>query len=67
MSFKEEFLSNIKKSQADRFENASTRPMIEVWPDDDSDWVASHEHQVRQVLCMAPEFESSPFCGKGSH
>lgn len=36
MSFKEEFLSNIRNSQAQRFENAWNRPMIEVWPDDDA-------------------------------
>ena len=67
MSFKKEFLSNIRSSEAQRFENSGNRPIIEVWPDDDSDWVASHEDQVRQILCMTPEFESSPFCGKGSH
>ncbi len=67
MGFKEEFLSNIKNSQSERFENASNRPLIEVWQDDDSDWIASHEDQVRRVLCMTPEFESSPFCGKGLH
>jgi hypothetical protein len=67
MGFKEEFLSNIKDSQAERFENASNRPLIEVWQDDDSDWIASHEDQARQVLCTTPEFESTPFCGKGLH
>ncbi len=67
MSFKDEFLSFIRKNQAERFENAASRPLVEVWPDDDSDWVASHEDPVRQILCMTPEFESTPFCGRGYH
>jgi hypothetical protein len=67
MSFKEEFLSNIVNSQAQRFENAGNRPMIEVWPDDDGDWVVSHENQARRILCVTPEFESAPFCGRGLH
>jgi hypothetical protein len=67
MSFKEEFLSNIRDSQKQRFENARNRPMIEVWPDDDGDWIASHENQTRRILCVTPEFANSPFCGRGSH
>ncbi len=67
MSFKKKFLSDIKKTESQRFKNSGNRPVIEIWPDDDSDWVMSHEDQVRQVLCATPEFESTPFCGKGLH
>ncbi len=67
MSLKKKFLSDIKKTESERFENSGNRPLIEIWPDDESDWIMSHEDQVRQVLCITPEFESTPFCGKGLH
>lgn len=69
MSVKNDFISDINEGLEQRIEAQGNRPGIEVWPDDDGfgRWVSSHRDRVRSVICSAPEFADSPFCGRGFH
>jgi hypothetical protein len=67
MSVKDDFVRDIRASDHERFDAAGSRPGIEFWPDDFGEWVAAHENRVGSVICNAPEFASSPFCGRGAH
>lgn len=67
MSLKDDFVRDIRENEGERFESVGFRPSLEYWPDDFGEWVAAHENPVASVICGTPEFESSPFCGKGYH
>lgn len=43
-----------------------TRPRIEIWPDEWSDWVSSHRKDDYNFFCPADGM-ASPFCPMGSH
>ena len=67
--FTEDFEQEVVDGLEARMTGHETRPSVEVWPEDDefSDWVATHEDQVRAIVCNTPEFKDSPFCGPGLH
>jgi hypothetical protein len=69
MSFKSDFVDNVKKAVDDGTVAQGYRPNIEVWPEEDDfgRWVAFHENKVRAVICTTPEFADTPFCARGSH
>ncbi|MDA8407679.1 MAG: hypothetical protein M0T73_12605 [Deltaproteobacteria bacterium] len=69
MSATSEFLGNINDGLGQRIEEQNVRPSVEVWPDEDDfgRWVAAHRDPVRSVICNAPEFADTPFCGRGIH
>ncbi|MEW6531350.1 MAG: hypothetical protein AB1473_10960 [Thermodesulfobacteriota bacterium] len=67
MSLKSDFEQSLITSLDERIAEQGSRPVIEFLPDDFDLWVASHEDKVRTVLCSTPEFESTPYCGSGSH
>jgi hypothetical protein len=69
MSARDEFVDYINEGFEERVEAQGNRPAVEVWPDEDGfgRWVASHRDSLRSVICNAPEFASSPFCGRGIH
>jgi len=43
------------------------RPRVEIWPDEWSDWVASHETGRKSLVCSLPAMKASPFCSLGYH
>ncbi|MCX5872075.1 MAG: hypothetical protein NTY51_02415 [Deltaproteobacteria bacterium] len=69
MSARNDFISDINEGLEQRIEAQGNRPNVEVWPDEDGfgRWVAAHSDKVRSVICSAPEFAASPFCGRGFH
>jgi len=42
-------------------------PGIEIWPDEDSEWIMRHRDAKRAVECNIPSVASSPICGQGYH
>ncbi len=50
-----------------RIEEEMVRPRVEVWPDDWSEWVASHDTRNRNLICSLPAMKASPFCSLGYH
>ncbi len=50
-----------------RREEETFRPNVEIWPDEWSDWVASHEIGRRSLVCSLPAMKASPFCSLGYH
>ncbi len=50
-----------------RIEEETFRPRVEIWSDDWSDWVASHESGRRNLICSLPAMKASPFCSLGYH
>gem|GEM_PF-421657 len=51
-----------------RIEEELIRQRIEVWPYDEwQQWVASHEHGRRSILCTLKSMKASPFCALGYH
>ncbi len=69
MSFKSDFVDNVKKAVDDGMVAQGLRPNIEVLPEEDDfgRWVAFHENKARAVICTTPEFMDTPFCGRGFH
>lgn len=69
MSFKSDFLDDVKKAVDHGTVVQGYRPNIEVWPEEDDfgRWVAYHENKERAVICTTPEFADAPFCGRGLH
>jgi hypothetical protein len=53
-------------TQGDRFEEELTRPRVEIWPDEWSDWVGSHREDSYNFACYA-DGRSTPFCPTGYH
>jgi hypothetical protein len=53
-------------TQADRFEEELTRPRVEIWPDEWSDWIGSHREDNYNFACYA-DGRSTPFCPTGYH
>ena len=66
---REEFLNEVENNLDDRIDEQEVRPHVEVWPADDeyARWVAFHEAKERAVICTAPEYKDTPFCGTGCH
>jgi len=56
----------LSKTQANRFEEELTRPRVEIWPDEWSDWVSAHSEDQYNFACFA-EGRASPFCPQGYH
>ena len=50
-----------------RTEEETFRPKVEIWPDEWSDWVASHETGRRSLICSLLAMKASPFCSLGYH
>jgi hypothetical protein len=52
-----------------RIQEESTRPRVEVWPDEDGWdlWVLSHDSSRRSLLCNLPSMRATPFCALGIH
>ncbi len=50
-----------------RKEEEMFRPRVEIWPDEWSDWVASHETGRKSLMCSLPAMKASPFCSLGYH
>ena len=50
-----------------RTEEEMFRPRVEIWPDEWSDWVASHETGRRSMICNLPAMKASPFYSLGYH
>ncbi len=50
-----------------RTQEESLRPKVEIWPDEWSDWVASHETGRRNLICSLSPMKASPFCSLGYH
>jgi hypothetical protein len=50
-----------------RREEEMSRPRVEIWPDEWSAWVASHETCRRSLICSLPAMKASPFCSLGYH
>ncbi len=50
-----------------RINEETSRPRVEIWPDEWSDWVASHETDRRNLICTLPAMKASPFCSVGYH
>jgi hypothetical protein len=50
-----------------RIEEEMVRPRVEVWPDDWSEWVASHDTLNRNPICSLQAMKASPFCSLGYH
>jgi hypothetical protein len=68
MSYAQHMKDYLDDSVASRFENQSSRPAVEIWPDDDDAmWVLRHTDPARSVICSTPEFGDTPFCGVGAH
>jgi hypothetical protein len=68
MSYKDYLEDAMEDSKEARLEGQYGRPGIEVWPGDGDDlWVMRHTDPARAVICAAPEFGSTPFCGVGQH
>jgi hypothetical protein len=68
MSYKKHMEDYLKESRETRFESQSSRPSIEIWPDDDDAmWLLRHSNPTRDIICTTPEFGDSPFCGTGHH
>jgi len=40
-------------------------PGIEIWPDEDTEWVMRHRNEKRGLECQIPSVAASPFCGHG--
>lgn len=69
MSFKSDFVDEVKKAVDDGKEAQGYRPNIEVLPEEDDfgRWIAFHENKTLAVICATPEFAAAPFCGRGYH
>ncbi len=69
MVFEDEFVGEIVDNLDARISEMDTRQRVEVWPGDDDfgNWLAFHERKSKAVICNAPEFKDTPFCGTGYH
>jgi hypothetical protein len=54
-------------TNGERTREEMLRPRVEIWPDEWSDWVASHETGRRSLICNLPAMKASPFCSLGYH
>jgi hypothetical protein len=50
-----------------RTNEETSRPKVEIWPDEWSNWVASHETGRKNLICSLPAMKASPFCSLGYH
>jgi len=50
-----------------RMNDETLRPKVEIWPDEWSDWIASHETGRKNLICNLPAMKASPFCSLGYH
>lgn len=50
-----------------RMNDETLRPKVEIWPDEWSNWVASHETGRKNLICTLPAMKASPFCSLGYH
>jgi hypothetical protein len=42
-------------------------PGIEIWKDEDTEWIMRHRNAKRSLECEIPTVAASPFCGQGYH
>jgi hypothetical protein len=40
-------------------------PGMEIWPDEDAEWVMRHRNEKRGLEGNIPSVAASPFCGQG--
>lgn len=62
-----EEMQGLTDSHALRMEEELTRPRVEIWPDDWSEWVASHDRSKMNLLCHLSGMRASPYCALGHH
>lgn len=68
MSYKNHLLDFLNESEDVRVNNQTSRPSVEIWPDDDDAlWVAMHRDPARDIICTTQEYGDTPFCGVGFH
>jgi hypothetical protein len=69
MAYDNKFLDEALNDLDSRISAGATRPLVEIWPEDDdfARWLAYHEAKERAVICKTPEFKDTPFCGTGYH
>jgi hypothetical protein len=54
------------ESEKDRaIESGWAGPGIEIWPDEDSEWIMRHRNARRAFDCNIPSVAASPICGQG--
>jgi hypothetical protein len=58
---------DMESEKEPQLESGWAGPGIEVWPDDDSDWLMRHRNVDRALDCSIPAVAASPFCGQGYH
>jgi hypothetical protein len=56
----------LSMTQDDRFEEELTRPRVEIWPDEWSEWIASHRQERSNFSCYAGG-HATAFCPIGYH
>ncbi len=60
-------MKGLTDSNEERFEEELTRPRVEIWPDEWSEWVAAHERNRKNIMCHLSGMRASPYCAIGYH
>ena len=62
-----EEMQGLTDTNKERFEEELARPKVEIWPDEWSEWVASHERSRTSIMCHLSGMRASPYCALGHH